>query len=144
MAPYMPGNLAVQPQPDRQVEPRREQTASGKRVRTISAGEKLLYLFSIVIFAAVAGFIIMRYVEIYQLNARIHSIEAEIKRAEIEFQSLKHKIAILDEPERMRAIGEQLGLKPRSEEQTVRMPAILVPADSASSASGGNEGESHE
>lgn len=116
LAAYIHGNLAVE-----------ERTGNKKKIKEtrrivyrkkqIPTQEKLLYLFTIVVCVLVAGVIIWRYAQIYEVNTNIQRIEQEIKMLQDENASLKLEVHKLQDPERLIQKGEALGLKRTTEEE---------------------------
>lgn len=128
MGAYMHGNLALNDRNER------KDTVRIKRVlrkHTIPAREKLLYLFTIVLCVAVAGLIIFRYTQIYEVNTKIQHIENEITRLEAENRSLMLSVRKLQEPSRLNEIGVELGFAPPADEsiRQVASPSVLPRKD---------------
>lgn len=72
------GNLALRPEPEQEQKVQRAratQTTTVTLRRSIPIGEKLLYLLTIAIVVFIAGFIILRYAQIYQMNGQIQSLK---------------------------------------------------------------------
>ncbi len=121
MTAYMHGNLAVEErQPERRVKIR-ETKKTVYRKTAIPAQEKLLYLFTIIICVVVAGVIIWRYAQIYEVNTRIQQIEHQIEQLEVENTTLKLEIAKLQDPDRLIQKGVELGLTFPTDEQVVEV-----------------------
>jgi cell division protein FtsL len=133
VAAYMHGNLAIeerQSQKPKIKETRRVVT----RPRALPMQEKLLYLFTVCICVVVAGVIIWRYAQIYDMNNKIQIIESNIQKLEAENSSLKHQIDKMNKPDQMMSDAKELGLGPSEEGQTVR---IGVNSQAAGQKSGG-------
>lgn len=124
MSAYVHGNLAVE----------EKQTAAGRvkiketrrvvyRTSRLPVQEKLLYLFTVFVCVAVAGVIIWRYAQIYQMNTRIHEIELQIKHLEAENSSLKEKVAKLQEPNQLMKEAQSRGLSQTPEGSVIRIPS---------------------
>jgi cell division protein FtsL len=114
---YYQGNLALKKKPA--AEPvYMEKRSRRTRKKSIPTKEKLLYLFTIAICVMVAGLVILRYAQIYEINARLHTIEKEIKAVENENSTLKLEVNKLSNPERLAEKAKLQGLRP-SEEQEV-------------------------
>lgn len=132
MGAYMHGNLALD---DRNERRERVRTRETKKVvlrrHAIPAREKLLYLFTIILCVVVAGLIIFRYTQIYEVNTKIQHIEKEITRLEAENKSLMLSVRKLQEPSRLNEIGVQLGFAPPADEaiSQVASPPVLTRQD---------------
>lgn len=88
---YTRGNLAVKQKEEQQRSSQqryRETTKVVTRRRELPIREKLLYLTTIVVCVVVAGFLIGRYAQLYQLNTSIH-------RADVAISTLNTSIAEL-------------------------------------------------
>lgn len=114
MSAYINGNLAIEPKP-----PKKEKAQEHKKVvvkrRTIPVQEKLLYLFTVIVCVLVAGVIIWRYAQIYDLNTRMQKIESEIQTLQIENNKLKLEITKYQDPKKLLDQAKQLGLVPNDE-----------------------------
>jgi cell division protein FtsL len=111
MAMYVHGNLALEEQVNREQTVRvREIKRKVYRKKAISAQEKLLYLFTVVLCVIVAGTIIWRYAQIYEMNTEIHTIETQIKKLQAENDILKQQWSKANDPERLRLEAEKSGL----------------------------------
>ncbi|MFD2672321.1 cell division protein FtsL [Marinicrinis sediminis] len=110
MSPYYDGNLALEPQRKKQQTTRiRETKKVVKRIYTIPMAEKLLYLFTVMICVAVAGSIIFKYAQIYDVNTRIQEMEKQIRVIESNNDTLQLQARALKEPKRLVSLGEQMG-----------------------------------
>lgn len=124
----MHGNLALDDRTERKDRVKtRESKKTVVRRYTIPAKEKLLYLFTIILCVIVAGLIIFRYTQIYEVNTKIQHIEKEITRLEAENRSLMLSVRKLQEPSRLNEIGVQLGFSPPADEEIsqVASPPVL-------------------
>ncbi|MEK8129715.1 cell division protein FtsL [Paenibacillus filicis] len=110
MPAYMHGNLAVEQRTEQQQKPKVQET---KRVvyrrKTLPLQEKLLYLFTVAICVVVAGVIIFRYAQIYEMSSQIRTIEQKITKLESENSILKQKLDAAIEPHRMLEQAKELG-----------------------------------
>lgn len=96
------GNLALQPQ--RKPEQTPNQTRDRERVlrrRPLPIGEKLLYLFTLVVCAIVAGLIVYRYAEIYQMNREIQEINRQYEQRAEQLKELQREAERLSDPKRI-------------------------------------------
>jgi cell division protein FtsL len=114
MSAYIHGNLAVDEkktlkQPEKKV---RETTKTVVRKKSIPMQEKLLYLFTIVVCVVVAGFIIFRYAQIYEMNVQMQKINKEIELLKQENIKLETKIAQLQNPQIIEEKAKELGFLP--------------------------------
>jgi cell division protein FtsL len=111
MAMYVHGNLALEEQVNREQTVRvGEIKRKVYRKKAIPAQEKLLYLFTVVLCVIVAGTIIWRYAQIYEMNTEIHTIETQIKKLQAENDILKQQWNKANDPERLRLEAEKSGL----------------------------------
>ena len=110
MPSYMHGNLAVRQ--TKQVERYVERKEVIRRKVAIPAQEKLLYLFVITLQVVIAGSVIWKYAQIYDIQTKIIQIEREMERLEKENQSLKLEVNRLREPKRLIELGKAMGLQP--------------------------------
>ncbi|MCZ8518768.1 MULTISPECIES: septum formation initiator family protein [Paenibacillus] len=111
MPAYMHGNLATQ-QPQRPEKKIRikETKKVVVRSKSLPVQEKLLYLFTVVICVMVAGLIIWRYAQIYEMNQKILAMEQEIKKIEAANIILKQQVDKLSDPIELEKQAEKLGL----------------------------------
>jgi cell division protein FtsL len=58
----------------------------------------------------VAGTIIWRYAQIYEMNTEIHTIETQIKALQAENDILKQQMNKANDPDRLRTEAEKTGL----------------------------------
>lgn len=107
------GNLALkEKRVQRPTDRYRETTKVVTRKAVLPMQEKLLYLFTIIICSLVAGVIIWRYAQIYDLNRQMQSMNREIQAMKQEMTVLKIEKEKLESPERIRGEAEKLGLIP--------------------------------
>ena len=123
MAAYIHGNLATQ---ERQKSGGRVKIKETRKVvyrtRQLPLQEKLLYLFTVCLCVVVAGAIIWRYAQIYQMNTQIHSIEKRITQLEAENSSLKEELSKRQDPELLKDDALAQGLNLVEESNFVRVP----------------------
>jgi cell division protein FtsL len=105
---YMHGNLAVEQRPEQKPKVQETKKVVYRR-KTLPLQEKLLYLFTVAICVVVAGVIIFRYAQIYEMSAQIKTIEQQITRLESENSILKQKLDAAMEPHRMLQQAKELG-----------------------------------
>jgi cell division protein FtsL len=115
------GNLALRPErkPQESQRPEREREKVIRR-RTLPIGEKLLYLFTVVVCAVVAGLIIYRYAEIYQMNREIQEMNRQYEQTTGQTKELQREVERLSDPKRI--IDEatnKLGLVPLDPNQGI-------------------------
>ena len=122
MAMYVHGNLAMEEQVNRdQVVKVREIKRKVYRKKVIPVQEKLLYLFTVVLCVIVAGTIIWRYAQIYEMNTEIHTIEVQIKALQAENDILKQQWNKANDPERLRIDAEKTGLSQINPDQVTHV-----------------------
>jgi len=108
---YVNGNLAMKPNRRSQEEiVIRETTKKVIRKKSIPAKEKLLYMFTVVVFTVIAGALLLRYAQIYDINLQIKQVNTEIKATNIEVQQLERDVQTLSNPLRIREIAESQGM----------------------------------
>lgn len=118
---YYQGNLAVK-ETSRPQTVYRESRKTVKRKKTIPTKEKFLYLFAIVICVVVAGLVILRYAQIYEVNAKLQQIENEIKRLEAENSTMQLQVNMASDPKRLIDKAKMLGLRPSNEQEISEIP----------------------
>lgn len=114
---YMHGNLAFKEKKEEKVRYKETREVVSQRI-PLPAGEKLLYLFTILLCVAVAGTILWKYTQIYEVNTKMQQIEHEIKQLEKENSQLKVEARRLQEPKLLIEKGKMFGFIP-SEEDTI-------------------------
>ncbi|GFR37463.1 hypothetical protein PRECH8_07590 [Insulibacter thermoxylanivorax] len=78
----------------------------------VTPQEKLLWMFGVIVCVVVAGTILFRYAQIYEINTRIQQMEQEIRRIELENSTLKLEVAKLQDNKRLLEISKELGYVP--------------------------------
>lgn len=120
----MHGNLAVE---EKRSQQQHEEAVDNRKVvyraSRLPIQEKLLYLFVVLICVVVAGVVIWRYAQIYQMNTKIHNIERSIIQLEAENSALKEKITKMMDPALYIEEAAQAGLVPIVDQNFVRVPA---------------------
>ncbi|HUC93141.1 MAG TPA: septum formation initiator family protein [Paenibacillus sp.] len=114
---YMHGNLAVQPQKRQQ----RQASAQTKtrvvvRRKSLPVQEKLLYLFTVAMCVMVAGVIIFRYAQIYQMNLEIKQLTEKYETLSVQQKELQRKYETLSDPGMIKRKAEELGMIPNDQE----------------------------
>ncbi len=92
------------------------QTKEKKKVfikQGISASEKLLYLFSVVICVALASLVLSFYAMVAETNLQIQKMEREVERIKEENRLLEMERRDLERGERIRNIAEEQGMVPK-------------------------------
>ncbi|GKU78359.1 cell division protein FtsL [Paenibacillus sp. L3-i20] len=108
---YVNGNLALQPKrKPQQKQVIRETKRTLVKRKSLPVQEKLLYLFTVLICVVVAGIIIFRYAQIYDMNLQIKKMNAEYHAMNIEVEDLKKQVEMLGDPERIRKMAELQGM----------------------------------
>lgn len=118
---YVQGNLALKEKRNEQPLYREERRVV-RRKKTIPTGEKLFYLFAVLICVAAAGLVIFRYAQIYEVNAKIQQMEKEIQRLEDENNTLQLEVNVLNDPKRLIEKAKMLGLRPAEEGELSEIP----------------------
>ncbi|GAA3403934.1 cell division protein FtsL [Paenibacillus hodogayensis] len=114
MSAYINGNLAIEQKPPKKPKVQEQKKVVAKR-RSIPVQEKLLYLFTVIVCVLVAGVIIWRYAQIYEMNTRMQKIESQIKTLQIENNKLKLEITKYQDPKKLLDQAKQLGLVPNDD-----------------------------
>jgi len=112
------GNLALRPERVEEKQPIREQRQQpakppAQRKRSIPIGEKLIYLITIVAVACVAGIVIFRYAQIYQVNSHLQDTTKAYNEAVELSKELQREIEAKSDPGRIKDIAiNKLGMEP--------------------------------
>ncbi|HEX7056043.1 MAG TPA: cell division protein FtsL [Bacilli bacterium] len=120
MAQYIRGNLAIAAKNKPQITEKRRVVIHRK---TLPVQEKLLYLFAVAVCVVVAGMIVWRYAQIYEINTKITKIDNEIRILEDENRKLKLDILKYQDPRRIIEQAQQLGLRNSSEDEVKEISA---------------------
>lgn len=109
---YINGNLALQPKrkPEQEKEVFRETRRVVVKRKSLPVQEKLLYLFTVILCVIVAGVIIFRYAQIYDMNLQIKKMNTEHQMLNVEVEELKRQVEMLSDPERIRKLAETQGM----------------------------------
>jgi cell division protein FtsL len=110
------GNLALRPervqeekaQTRTQTQPYRSKVA--RRRPMITIGEKLLYLFAIAVIVGVAGFIIFRYAQIYQINGSIQATSKVSEQVNEQSKELQREVERLSSSQEIMDKAHALGM----------------------------------
>ena len=114
---YMHGNLAVQPQKRQQrLASAQTKTRVVVRRKSLPVQEKLLYLFTVVMCVVVAGVIIFRYAQIYQMNLQIKQLTEKYETLSVQQKELQRKYETLSDPGMIKRKAEELGMIPNDQE----------------------------
>jgi cell division protein FtsL len=108
------GNLALRPErkPQETTQPVRQREKVIRR-RQLPMGEKLLYLFTVAVFVIVAGVVIFRYAQIYQVNRQIQEMNRKYDQTTMQIKELQREVERLSDPGRIKDIAsKQLGMVP--------------------------------
>jgi cell division protein FtsL len=108
---YVNGNLALQPK--RKPEQKQAYRETRKKVvkrKTLPVQEKLLFLFTIVVFVVVLFVIISRSAEVYQTNLKVRDLNREYAQMQVQIKELQKQVQALNDPERIQRIAEQEGM----------------------------------
>lgn len=108
---YVNGNLALQPKRKQDQQPAIKETKRLVKTRkSLPVQEKLLYLFTVLMCVVVAGVIIFRYAQIYDMNLDIKKLNSEYQSMNVETEDLKKQVEMLSDPERIRELAESQGM----------------------------------
>jgi cell division protein FtsL len=107
------GNLALRP--ERVPEERVQRVTQKSKVisrRSIPLGEKLLYLLTIAVVVFVAGFIIFRYAQIYQINGQIQATNKTYEQTTDQMKEMQREVERLSDPKLIKDKALALGMVP--------------------------------
>lgn len=105
------GNLALQPKKKNEQRPvYRETKKVVIKKNPIPTQEKLLWMFSIAVCVIVAGIIIFRYAQIYNMNLEIKQMKNEYSSLSIEIKEMQKQVQTLSDPERIQSIAKSQGM----------------------------------
>lgn len=108
---YTNGNLAMTPKRKKQEEYIIKETRKKiVRKKSLPVQEKLLYLFTVIAAVVIAGVIIFRYAQIYDMNLHIKQLNNEMQTITVEVEQLQRQVQTLNDPERIREIAESQGM----------------------------------
>ncbi|WP_128895117.1 cell division protein FtsL [Longirhabdus pacifica] len=108
MPAYYDGNLALKKE-----EPKvkyRETKTTITRKHGLPIREKLLYLLVVVLCCAIAGSVVWKYNEIYQLNLSMQQMQQEIEQLKKESATLKIETQQMLAPQSMIMLAESKGM----------------------------------
>jgi cell division protein FtsL len=120
MPAYIQGNLAIDKKPSQKVTIK-ETRKVVVRHKSLPVQEKMLYLFTVLLCVVVAGVIIWRYAQIYQMNADMLKIQKDIKQVQAENSALKQEVEKLKSIPRLEEEARKLGLKPQQDQQVAQV-----------------------
>ncbi|MCP3771957.1 cell division protein FtsL [Paenibacillus sp. MZ04-78.2] len=100
MPAYIQGNLAVEQRTENKAKVK-ERKKIVYRNKSLPVQEKLLYLFTVAVCVVVAGVIIWRYAQIYEMSSSIKNVEQKIAQLEAENSVLKQKVDALSDNQRL-------------------------------------------
>lgn len=113
---YINGNLALQPKRKQEQDYKiRETKKKVIKRKSLPVQEKLLYLFTVLVCVVVAGVIIFRYAQIYDMNLQIRQLTNEQQTMNVEMADLKRQVEMLSDPERIRKMAETQGMASSSD-----------------------------
>lgn len=108
---YVNGNLALQPKRKQDQQKVIKETKRVVKTRkSLAVQEKLLYMFTVLMCVVVAGVIIFRYAQIYDMNLEIKKLNSDYQTINIEMEDLKKQVEMLSDPERIRKLAETQGM----------------------------------
>lgn len=133
MPAYIQGNLALNPKqkPAQKVKIRETRKVVYKN-KPLPVQEKMLYLFTVVLCVLVAGVIIWRYAQIYQMNAHMLKMQQDIREIQAENSALKQEVEKLQSTDRLMEEAKKMGFKPYDDKQVNQIAPSKTAAASAS------------
>ncbi|WP_235561141.1 cell division protein FtsL [Bacillus sp. FJAT-28004] len=107
----MNGNLALQPKRKQGQQPVIKETKRLVKTRkSLPVQEKLLYMFTVLMCVVVAGVIILRYAQIYDMSLEIKKLNSDYQSMNVEMEDLKKQVEMLSDSERIRKLAETQGM----------------------------------
>ncbi len=108
---YVNGNLALQPKRKQGQQPVIKETKRLVKTRkSLPVQEKLLYMFTVLMCVVVAGVIILRYAQIYDMSLEIKKLNSDYQSMNVEMEDLKKQVEMLSDSERIRKLAETQGM----------------------------------
>jgi len=126
---YQNGNLALKPKRRPEQQNYREKRTIVVKRKSMPMQEKLLYMFTIIAAVLVAGVIIFRYAQIYEVNLEVRNLGKQYDQMAIEIKELEKKVQSLSDPERIKQMAESEGMS--AAKQTVTVPRKDTAAETA-------------
>ena len=127
--PYIQGNLALQTKKKQeQVQSYQETKRKVVRKRTIPTQEKLLYMFTVAVCVLVAGVIIFRYAQIYQMNLQIKQLTIQVQQLAEDNKVLQTKVEALSDPANIREQAVAQGMVPWDPNRKILVSSSDSPA----------------
>ncbi|MBD8496758.1 cell division protein FtsL [Paenibacillus arenosi] len=124
---YVRGNLAVKPKykpPVRQRERQPHKKQQAPRKSTLSAKEKLLYLFTIVFCVLIASVLIYRYAIIYETNKNVQTLKRQTEALHAESNVLKVEREKKSDWARIEQFAKDKGLKMSDKPNDIIAPKV--------------------
>jgi cell division protein FtsL len=109
------GNLALRPErvQEERVQPKQTtQKSKVTRRRSIPIGEKLLYMFTIAVVVIIAGFVIFRNAQIYQINGEIQAKNKSYQQTSAQMKELQREVERLSDPKLIVEKAIAQGMRP--------------------------------
>jgi cell division protein FtsL len=109
------GNLALRPErvQEERVQPKQTtQKSKVTRRRSIPIGEKLLYMFTIAVVVIIAGFVIFRNAQIYQINGEIQAKNKTYQQTSELMKELQREVERLSVPKLIVEKAIAQGMRP--------------------------------
>ncbi|WP_274651861.1 cell division protein FtsL [Paenibacillus humicola] len=108
---YVNGNLALQPKrKPGQKNAYKETKKTVVRRKSLPVQEKLLFLFTIVVFVVVLFVIISRSAQVYQTNLKVVQLNTKYQTLQGQIKDLQQQVQALNNPERIQDIATQEGM----------------------------------
>ncbi|MBP3964238.1 cell division initiation protein [Paenibacillus lignilyticus] len=107
---YVNGNLALQPKrkPEQRPQFRETKKVVIKR-KSLPVQEKLLYMFTILVCVIVAGVVIFRYAQIYQMELQIKQLTKQHEQLTEQVAFLTSEFEKARDPKNIRDLAEKYG-----------------------------------
>ncbi|MNI22903.1 Cell division protein FtsL [compost metagenome] len=133
MPAYIQGNLALDQKKPTQKVKIKETRKVVYRQKTMPVQEKMLYLFTIALCVLVAGVIVWRYAQIYQLNTNMYLMQKDIREIQAENSALKKEVEMLSSPENLKGRAVEYGFSKPKEDPVQVSPNSNKSSSAASS-----------
>lgn len=126
---YVNGNLALQPKrktsPNQQPQFRETKKVVVRR-KSLPVQEKLLYMFTILVCVVVAGVIIFRYAQIYQMELQIKQLSKQHDELVVQMADLKAQYEKANDPEKIKKFAED-NLKWTANSDSIKVSPVETP-----------------
>ncbi|SFS85144.1 septum formation initiator family protein [Paenibacillus sp. BC26] len=129
---YVNGNLALQPKrkPEQRPQFRETKKVVIKR-KSLPVQEKLLYMFTILVCVIVAGVVIFRYAQIYQMELQIKQLTKQHEQLTEQVAFLTSEYEKARDPKNIRDLAGKYGYVPTDDTPITVSPSVETPVASS-------------